>query len=72
MTLQYCPECNNMQEFNGDFCTKCGRKYTKRDLLEIIESQLIIIDNLKNKVTLSAYVIGTMTYPEYFSNDNVN
>jgi len=74
MTLQYCISCGQLKEFNGDFCTYCGasNKYSKRDLLAVIEQQQIIIDSLEDQLQLTEYVVDTLVCPEYFSNQSVN
>jgi len=63
MTLQYCPECCKMQEFNGDFCCRCGANYTKKDLLDIIEHQDNLICSMETASFVAEYVIDVITNP---------
>ena len=68
MNVNYCPYCGKDTESEDGFCLTCGSKFSKKDLLSLIEQQQIVIDSLENQLHLSEYVIGTIQFPEYFTN----
>ena len=72
MNVAYCPTCQKDTESDNGTCLTCYNKYSKRDLLALIEQQHIIIDSLEDQLHLAEYTVGTILYPEYFTVSNIH